>query len=70
MSRRTKPDTLPARLRAVRHLRGMTQQDAADLIKVSRNTVTRWELGTMRFHPAQRELVENWVRTWLDKETP
>ena len=63
-------DTLPARLRAVRHLRGMTQQDAADLIKVSRNTVTRWELGTMRFHPAQRVLVEDWVAYWLDKETP
>ncbi len=61
-----KHDTLPARLRAVRQLRGMTQQDAATLIKVSRNTVTRWELGTMRFHPAMRERVEKWVAYWLD----
>lgn len=33
---------------------------------MSRNTITRWELGTMRFHPAQRTLVERWVSMWLD----
>ena len=65
-ARKTKPDTLPARLRFARQKCGMSQQDAADIIQTSRNTVTRWELGTMSFHPAMRERVEKWVAYWLE----
>ena len=65
---RSKRDPLPARLRAVRILRGITQQDMADLLKTSRNTVTRWEGGTMSFHPAMRERVEKWVKYWENGE--
>ena len=65
-ARKTKPDTLPARLRYARTLRGMTQADAAELMHTSRNPVTRWELGTTSSHPAMRERVEKWVAYWLD----
>jgi transcriptional regulator with XRE-family HTH domain len=35
----------PDRLREIREAKGITQQELADLVKVTRVTLSRWEMG-------------------------
>lgn len=54
-------DDLPQVLRAVRLLRRMTQEEAADAMGVSLRAYTRWERGRME----PRGLNLRAVRRWL-----
>lgn len=57
--------TLGARIRAARTKRNLTQEEAADLIGVLANTVSRWERDACAPQgPARKWLRSNWPEVY------
>ena len=53
---------LPKRLRAARKRRELTQEEAASILGVTGNTLSRWERGIIGIHPARVESLERWIK--------
>ena len=59
--------TLPQRLRTVRRRLGMTQEDAARRLGVSRFSVNQWELGRHKPMPICRRILELALADWREQ---